>query len=87
MSKNIVHRYFKKEEAGVKRLVQINPIHFTGIQITINQLGKIEAAEMDSNQNLEEICLAQGFKENSPLEFNLYYAGIIDGEYKPEENN
>ncbi len=86
MSKNIVHQYFKKEETSLKKLVQINPIHFTGIEIIIYPSGDVEASEMEAGEDIAEKIIAQGYKESSALEFNLYYSGTITGEYKPEEN-
>jgi hypothetical protein len=86
MGKNIVHHYFKKENADVKQLVQVNPIHFTGIEISIYPSGKVEAKEMEPDEDIEDTIIAQGFKESSALEFNLYFSGILSGGYKPEEN-
>ncbi len=82
---NIVHQYFKKESEGTKKLVQVNPIQFTGIEINISPSGEIEAIEMEENLEIIDLITTQGYKESSALEFNLYYSGIITGEYKPDD--
>ena len=86
MNKNIVHHYFRKEDEGIKKLVQLNPIHFTGIEITIHPSGAVEANEMEPDEDISEKIVARGFKESSALEFNLYFSGAISGQYKPQEN-
>ncbi len=78
MNKNIVHQYFKKEVDGTKILAQINPIHFTGVQLNIAAEGKVEAIEMEPNEDLIELLVADGFKETSPMEFNLYFSGLVN---------
>jgi cytoplasmic iron level regulating protein YaaA (DUF328/UPF0246 family) len=83
---NIVHQYFKKELQGTKKLIQVNPIQFTGIEITILPSGEIEANEMEENLNIIDFVISQGYKESSPLEFNLYFSGTITGGYKNEES-
>jgi hypothetical protein len=86
MNKNIVHHYFKKEEAGIKKLVQLNPIYFTGIEITIYPSGEVEAIEMETDEEVSAKIIALGFKESSAIEFNLYFSGAISGQYTPQEN-
>jgi hypothetical protein len=78
MNKNIVHQYFKKEVDGTKVLAQINPIHFTGVQINITSDGKMEAIEMESGEDIIDLLVANGFKESSALEFNLHFSGLIN---------
>jgi hypothetical protein len=75
MKSNIVHQYFKKEEDGVKILLQINPIHLRGHQITINQ-GVVDDEEIEFGPNIIQELKDNGYAESSPLEFNLYYTGL-----------
>jgi hypothetical protein len=75
-SSNIVHQYFKKEFEGVTILVRVNPIHFTGIEITLLQDGNTEMRELEFDQDIFEDLKADDFRESSPLEFNLYYNGL-----------
>jgi hypothetical protein len=77
MKSNIVHQYFKKEEGGVKILLQINPIHLKGAQITIDAEGAIETLEIEFGPNIVEELKENGYSEASPLEFNLYYTGLV----------
>jgi hypothetical protein len=74
---NIVHQYFKKESEGTKKLVQLNPIYFTGIEITISLSGEIAAIEMEENAEMAEHLKSAGYAETSALEFNLYFSGVI----------
>ena len=76
MSSNIVHQYFKKELAGSKILVKVNPIHWKGTEIIINEKGTAEARDLDFDAEILEDLKADGFEPSSPLEFNLYYSGL-----------
>jgi hypothetical protein len=76
MSSNIVHQYFKKEFEDGKILVKVNPIHWKGIEITIDAHGKMEAREMDFDSGIFDDLKADGFAEASALEFNLYDSGL-----------
>jgi hypothetical protein len=75
-SSNIVHQYFKKEFEGAIILVKVNPLLFTGTEITILKDGQTELREMEFDEQIFEDLSADGFAESSPLEFNLYYAGL-----------
>jgi hypothetical protein len=75
-SSNIVHQYFKKEFEEAKILVRVNPIHFTGTEITVAPDGKTEVREMEFDQDIFEDLKADDFQEANPLEFNLYYTGL-----------
>jgi hypothetical protein len=75
-SSNIVHQYFKKEFEDSVVLVKVNPILFTGTEITLLKTGEIEVREMEFDQEIFEDLTADGFQESSPLEFNLYQSGL-----------
>jgi hypothetical protein len=72
---NIVHQYFKKEDDGLKILVKVNPITYFGSEITITESGA-ELRELEFDEEIFEDLKADGFIESSPLEFNLYVAGL-----------
>jgi hypothetical protein len=75
-SGNIVHQYFKKNFEEQTILVKVNPILFTGTEITIHKSGEIEMREIEFDQEIFDDLAEDGFAESSPLEFNLYYSGL-----------
>lgn len=76
-SSNIVHQYFKKEFEEASILVKVNPIVFSGIEITLHKNGEVEMREMEFDAQIFEDLAADGFQQSSPLEFNLYYSGLV----------
>lgn len=76
MKSNIVHRYFKKEEDGVKIILQINPIHQRGVELTIKENNVTDEREIEFGENIIEELKEHGYSESSALEFNLYHAGL-----------
>jgi hypothetical protein len=75
-NQNIVHQYFKKKHEGVLILVKVNPIHYTGTEITIPEGGTPTIAEMQFDADIFEDLKVDEFEECSPLEFNLYLTGL-----------
>ena len=75
-SSNIVHQYFRKEFEDSVVLVKVNPILFTGTEITLLKSGEVDVREMEFDQEIFEDLAADGFQEASPLEFNLYHSGL-----------
>jgi hypothetical protein len=73
---NIVHQYFKKELEDVTILVRVNPIQLKGMEITLPKSGEPEVRELELDEEIFEDLKADGFKEASPLEFNLYFSGL-----------
>lgn len=74
---NIVHQYFKKEIEGVKILVKVNPILYTGSEITVDANGHAELRDLEFDEGIFEDLKADEFEEASPLEFNLYLNGLV----------
>lgn len=74
---NIVHQYFRKEIEGSKILVRVNPVHFTGSEITVFPDGKMAMRELEFDQDIFEDLKVDGFGEANPLEFNLYLNDLI----------
>lgn len=75
-SSNIVHQYFRKELEEAVVLVKVNPLLFTGAEISINKTGEVEMREMEFDEHIFEDLAEDGFVESSPLEFNLYFSGL-----------
>lgn len=75
-SQNIVHQYFKKRIENLQILVRVNPILFTGTEITIPDEGEIEIREMEFDSQIFDDLKVDGFADCSPLEFNLYLSGL-----------
>jgi len=73
---NIVHQYFKKEFEGAKILVRVNPILFTGTEISIAPDGQTEVRELELDADIFDDLKVDGFTESSPLEFNLHWNGL-----------
>ena len=73
---NIVHRYFKKEFEDFTILVKVDPYRFIGTEITIHKNGESGIREIEFDQDIFEDLKADGFSDSSPLEFNLYSAGL-----------
>ena len=73
---NIVHQYFRKEIEGLTILVKVNPILYTGTEITIEGEA-INMREMEFDSEILEDLKVDGFEESSPLEFNLYLNGLV----------
>lgn len=76
-SQNIVHQYFKKRVDTLQILVRVNPILFTGTEITILDGGELAVREMEFDSEVFEDLKVDGFEPCSPLEFNLYLAGLV----------
>lgn len=75
-SSNIVHQYFRKEVGETIVLVKVNPLLFTGAEITVLKSGETEMREMEFDEHIFEDLAEDGFLESSPLEFNLYFSGL-----------
>ncbi len=75
-SQNIVHQYFKKRIDNLQILVRVNPVHYTGTEITIPDEGELEIREMEFDAEILEDLNVDGFEVCSPLEFNLYLSGL-----------
>lgn len=75
-SSNIVHQYFRKEFEEATILVKVNPLVFSGTELTVHKTGEIEARDLEFDENIFEDLAEDGFVESSPLEFNLYHSGL-----------
>ncbi len=73
---NIVHQYFKRDFDGYKILLKLNPLDFTGTEITRYADGNISLRDLEFDKDILEDLKVDGFAEASPLEFNLYLSGL-----------
>ncbi len=73
---NIVHQYFKKEIEGTKILVKVNPIHFTGTELIVDQSGEIERRTLEFDSQIFDDLKHDNFIEVNALEFNIYLSGL-----------
>ncbi|HET9053711.1 MAG TPA: hypothetical protein VFM90_06035 [Cyclobacteriaceae bacterium] len=73
---NIVHRYFKKEHEGLLILVKVNPIHYSGTEITMEAGQPPALRELQFDADIFDDLKADAFTPCSPLEFNLYLSGL-----------
>jgi hypothetical protein len=74
--KNIVHQYFKKEIEEGKILVKVNPIHYTGIEIFVDNEEHSEIRKMEFDDQIFDDLREDGFAEVNAIEFNIYFAGL-----------
>jgi hypothetical protein len=75
-NQNIVHQYFKKKHDGLLILVRVNPIHYSGTEITIEDGQQAAIRDLQFDADIFEDLKADAFEECSPLEFNLYLSGL-----------
>ncbi|MDZ4714398.1 MAG: hypothetical protein SH819_02925 [Cytophagales bacterium] len=76
MTSNIVHQYFKKAHEELIILVQVNPIHLKGTELTVAPRGSVSRRELEFDAAIFEDLRMDGFTETSPLEFHLYLSGL-----------
>lgn len=75
-TQNIVHQYFKKNHDDLLILVKVNPIHYTGTEITIEPGQQPQVRDLQFDEGIFEDLKADAFEVCSPLEFNLYLTGL-----------
>ncbi|MDX1628884.1 MAG: hypothetical protein R3345_09310 [Fulvivirga sp.] len=74
--KNVVHEYFKRVFDDFTVLVQLNPVNYTGVELTVHNNGKIEKRKLTFDENIYEDLQMDGFQQSSALEFNLLMKGV-----------
>ncbi|MEQ9593411.1 MAG: hypothetical protein RLN86_12465 [Cyclobacteriaceae bacterium] len=75
---NIVHLYFKKEIGGSKIYVKLDPVHLSGIELTINADGARETREMQFDEAIYEDLKMDSFVAVNGMEFNLILSGLAN---------
>jgi hypothetical protein len=76
-NQNIVHQYFRKKHDGLLILVRVNPIHYSGTEITIGDGQQPAIRDLQFDADIFEDLKADAFEACSPLEFNLYLSGLV----------
>ncbi len=76
MKSAIVHQYFKKQLEGFIILVQLDPIHFEGVELMVSPTGDIRKTTRVYDELIYEDLKEDGFIESGALEFNLYLKGL-----------
>lgn len=76
MKKNIIHQYFKCQFEGFTVIVQVDPIHWRGTELTILDDGRTEKRQLEFDEHIFEDLEHDGFVASSSLEFNLYLKGL-----------
>lgn len=74
---NIVHQYFKRDFDDFTVLVQVNPIYFNGIELTVHKNGDLDKRKLEFDKDIFEDLKVDGFVASSSLEFNLYLKGLV----------
>jgi len=74
---NIVHQYFRKDFAEGFILVKVNPVHYTGTELTVLPDGKVESRNLQFDADILEDLAIDGFHPASAMAFNLYFAGLL----------
>jgi hypothetical protein len=81
---NIVHQYFRKQFDDFTVIVKVDPIQLKGTEITIEKDGskeirqlKFDEAGYSTTEEILEDLKADGFEAASPMEFNLYFSGLL----------
>jgi hypothetical protein len=77
-SKDIVHEYFKRVFPEATILVRVNPVDFSGLEITVYPDGTSEKRELQFDEGIEEDLAVDDFKPAGALEFNLYLNGLTN---------
>lgn len=57
-------------------MVKVNPIQYSGTEITRYPDGKISVRDLEFDEEIFDDLKADGFEEANPLEFNLYLSGL-----------
>lgn len=73
---NIVHQYFSRAWEGTRILVKVNPLTFTGVELTVMPGAETSVRELEFDEAIFDDLKADGFQESSALEFNLYLHGL-----------
>ncbi|MEJ2006337.1 MAG: hypothetical protein P8X57_15550 [Cyclobacteriaceae bacterium] len=74
--KDIVHLYYKRTFPEYTILVQVNPVDYTGIELTVLADGSVEKRELQFDEEIEADLETDDFRPSSPLEFNIYLKGL-----------
>ncbi len=75
-SSDIVHQYYKRTFPEATILVRVNPVDYSGLEITVYPDGSMEKRELQFDEGIEDDLAVDEFKPSGALEFNLYLKGL-----------
>ena len=74
--RDVVHLYFKRKFEDHTILVKVNPIDWSGEEITLFDDGEMYHRKMQFDEDIQDDLETDDFAPASPLEFNLYLKGF-----------
>lgn len=74
---NIVHQYFKHDFPDFMIIVQVNPVTYNGLELTVHKDGKIDKRKLEFDEDIFHDLKEDNFVASSALEFNLYLKGLV----------
>jgi hypothetical protein len=74
--RDVVHVYFKREFEDHKIIVRVNPVDWSGEEITVYDDGEMFHRKLQFDEDIHDDLSVDGFESSSPLEFNLYLKGF-----------
>lgn len=72
----MVYEYFKKDFENFKILIQLNPVDFRILELTIDANNAVVKREIQADEDIYEDLKEDEFIKSSPLEFNLHLKGV-----------
>ena len=72
----MVHEYFKKEFEDFKILLQLNPVSYSIVELTVESSNEVSKREIQADAEIYDDLQEDGFESSSPLEFNLHLKGV-----------
>ncbi len=76
MKSHIVYQYFKKEVNGKTIYVQVDPIGLKGSQLIVPKKGEPEFEEVEFENDVLDVLVADGFSTANALAFHIILNGL-----------
>jgi hypothetical protein len=74
--RDVVHLYFKRNFEDHQIMVRVNPIDWSGEEITVYEDGEMYHRKMQFDEDIQQDLEVDDFLPSSALEFNLYLKGF-----------
>ncbi|MEM9856184.1 MAG: hypothetical protein AAF843_02440 [Bacteroidota bacterium] len=72
----MIYEYFKREFEDFKVMIQLNPLNYEILELTIDKAQGISQRKLKADADIYQDLVEDDFKSSSPLEFNLLLKGI-----------
>ncbi|MEM9390219.1 MAG: hypothetical protein AAGA02_07090 [Bacteroidota bacterium] len=72
----MVHEYFKKDFEDFKILIQLNPVNFSILELTVDTNNSVSKRKIQADEDIYEDLNEDEFIKSSALEFNLHLKGV-----------